>query len=243
MPSFPTNKDNDISLLRKIVENTYEMSSEAGIGALPAGGTTGQVPVKQSNGDYDVAWDTPAGGGDLLSTANLSDLDDIPTALTNLGLDNVDNTSDATKNSASVTLTNKIISLDAALGTDNTFTGTQIVGRNAGATIAQWEAVYPGAAGTWLLADANGTGTYPARGLAAAAGTDGNPLSVVVKGTVRNDAWNWTPGGTIYLSATPGALTQSAPATSGDKVQQIGFALTADIAFFDFASGEYVTVE
>jgi predicted RecA/RadA family phage recombinase len=37
------------------------------------------------------------GGGDLLAANNLDDLDDIPTALTNLGLDAVDNTSDANK--------------------------------------------------------------------------------------------------------------------------------------------------
>ena len=66
-------------------------------------------------------------------------------------------------------------------------------------------------------------------------------MSVLVEGTVRNDAWAWTPGGTIYVSATPGGLTQTPPATSGDKVQQVGFALTADIAFFNFNS-ETVTV-
>jgi hypothetical protein len=37
-------------------------------------------------------------------------------------------------------------------------------------------------------------------------------------------------------------LTQTAPSASGDKVQQVGFALTADIAYFNFASGEYLTV-
>lgn len=134
------------------------------------------------------------------------------------------------------TITSPQVSLTAAHGSDDTYTGTTITGLNAGATIAQWEAVYLDGSSTWQLADANGANTYPARGLAVAAYVSTNPATILVHGTVRNDAWNWTPGGTIYLSGTPGALTQTAPSTSGDKVQQVGFALTADIAFFDFNS-------
>ena len=144
------------------------------------------------------------------------------------------------------TLTNKTLTspkstLTAAHGTDDTWTGTAIVGLNAGATIAQWEAVYLGGSSTWLLADANGSSTYPARGLAVAAYSNTDPATILVHGTVRNDAWSWTPGGTIYLSGTAGGLTQTAPSASGDKVQQVGFALSADVAFFDFAP-TYLTV-
>ena len=138
-------------------------------------------------------------------------------------------------------ITSPQTSLTAAHGSDDTYTGTTITGLNAGATIAQWEAVYLDGSSTWQLADANGTNTYPSRGLAVAAYSSTNPATVLVLGTVRNDAWNWTPGGTIYLSGTPGGLTQTAPSTSGDQVQQVGYALTADIAFFDFNS-TYLTV-
>jgi hypothetical protein len=139
------------------------------------------------------------------------------------------------------TITSPLVSLTAAHGSDDTYTGTTIVGLNAGATIAQWEAVYLDSSSTWQLADANGSSTYPARGLAVAAYSNTNPATILVHGTVRNDAWNWTPGGTIYLSGTAGALTQTAPSASGDKIQQVGFALTADIAFFDMNS-TYLTV-
>lgn len=146
----------------------------------------------------------------------------------------------------SPTITTPIItspqtSLTAAHGSDDTYTGITIVGLNAGATIAQWEAVYLDGSSTWQLADANGSSTYPARGLAVAAYVSTNPATILTYGTVRNDAWNWTPGGAIYLSGTVGALTQTAPSASGDKVQQVGFALTADIAFFDMNS-TYLTV-
>jgi hypothetical protein len=134
------------------------------------------------------------------------------------------------------------INLTAAHAADDLWQGESIIGLNAGATIAQWEAVYLGGSSTWLLADANGSSTYPARGLAVAAYSSSNAAVVITKGTVRNDAWAWTPGGTIYLSTTAGGLTQTAPSATTEKIQQVGFALTADIAHFDFASGEYLTI-
>jgi hypothetical protein len=139
------------------------------------------------------------------------------------------------------TLTNPITTESAALGSDDTYTGNTIVGLNNTGGVTQWDTVYLNGSSQWVLADANGSGTYPARGIATATVATGNATTVIVRGTIRNDSWNWTPGGTIYLSATPGGLTQTAPATSGDQVQQVGFALTADIAYFDLNS-TYVTV-
>jgi hypothetical protein len=140
---------------------------------------------------------------------------------------------------AAATLSSKIITMAAVLGADDTYEGRSITGRNAGATIAQWDAVYLGASFEWLLADANGSGTYPAFGLAAAAGTAGNPLTVVTSGPVRNDAWAWSPG-LIYLSTTAGGLTQTPPSATGDKVQIIGYATSADSMMVD-PSLEYLT--
>jgi hypothetical protein len=139
------------------------------------------------------------------------------------------------------TATAGALNFSRTLGTDDTYHGIGITGINAGATIAQWETVYYDfAAGEWLLADANGVNTFPAQGLAVAAGTDGNALTVMVQGIVRNDAWAWSAG-PIYLSTTAGGLTQTAPSTSGDKVQVVGFALTADVAYFNFNT-TYLTV-
>lgn len=119
----------------------------------------------------------------------------------------------------------------AALTADDTYQGDTITGILAGATIAQWEAVYLASDGTWKLADGNGSGTYPARGLAVAAATSGAALTVVTKGVVRNDAWNWTVGGNVYLSNTAGGLTQTATSTSGERLQALGYAISADKIF------------
>lgn len=136
---------------------------------------------------------------------------------------------------ATQTLTNKTLTTPAinspALthakpGANLTVIGTMINGYNAGATISQFQAVYMGSGGTWLLADADGSGTRQCRGLAAAAGTNGNPMNVLENGIARNDAWTWTPGGDIYLTTTAGTISQTAPASAAD-VRRVGYALSA----------------
>lgn len=134
------------------------------------------------------------------------------------------------------TLTAKQVHLAAVPGTDDAYEGQAITGRNAGATIAQWEAVYLGSGGTWLLADADGSSTQPARGLAVAAYTSGNAAVVLDNGVARNDAWAWTVGGDIYLSTTAGGLTQTAPVTG--FVQKMGYALSADTMRVAIGSSE-----
>lgn len=198
------------------------------------GGGSGDVSGPVSSTDSAVAlWDGT--GGDTLknSVVVINGSGDVT------GVRNLTATGTVDLSAANTVLGNMAFS--GALASDDTYNGPVISGVNAGATVAQWEAVYLSGSSTWLLADANGSGTYPARGLAVTGGTNGNPLSILQVGTVRNNAWDWTPGGTIYLSGTAGALTQTAPNVSGDKVQQVGFAITADIAYFNFNS-ETVTV-
>lgn len=155
---------------------------------------------------------------------------------------NIGSNGSAVTSNATQTLTGKQQLVSGALGTDDTWEGQGVTGLTAGATIAQWEAVYLNSSSTWQLADADGSGTYPAVGLAVAAYSNTNPAIVVTSGTVRNDAWSWTPGGVIYLNTAAGGLTQTAPSASGDKVQQIGRALTADIILLN-VNNEYLTVE
>jgi hypothetical protein len=47
-------------------------------------------------------------------------------------------------------------------------------------------------------------------------------------GIARNDAWTWTPGATIWLSASVGALTATQPAADGDCNQRIATAISDD---------------
>lgn len=141
----------------------------------------------------------------------------------------VDPTADRTVSLPNATGTVMLDSVSASLGTDDTYQGLTVAGLNNSGGVTQWDVVYLNSSSAWVLADANGSGTYPAIGLATATASTGNATTVIYSGTVRNDAWAWTIGGNIYVSAAAGSLTQTAPSTTGDKVQVVGVALTADI--------------
>lgn len=140
------------------------------------------------------------------------------------------------------TINNPKIDLDASNASDDTYSGIQLSGRVAASGgLTQWDCCYINTSSEIALADANGSGTYPAIGLAAGTVSGAAAAIVITHGPVRNDAWSWTVGGVIYLSATAGGLTQTAPSTSGDKVQVIGVAISADEMFVN-PSLDYLTI-
>ncbi len=121
----------------------------------------------------------------------------------------------------------------SALTNDDTWSVVSGV-LTAGEVLALGEAVYlKGADSEVYKALATSIGTMPAIALATCATTDGNPFEFLLRGFMRHDAWNWTPGGLLYIDrTTPGLLTHTAPSTTGDQVQVVGVAITADIIFF-----------
>lgn len=185
--------------------------AELGVAVLAPDETTHRLQLSNNNGSFENV--VTSGSTDTLSAKTLT----------------------------APVVNNPTIILAASPSVDDTYQGTVISGLNNSGGVTQWDAVYLNSSSQWVIADANGTGTYPARGLAIATATTGNAVSVLVHGVVRNDAWAWTVGAPIYLSTTAGGLTQTAPSASGDKVQVVGFALSADVAFFDFNS-TYLTV-
>lgn len=57
---------------------------------------------------------------------------------------------------------------------------------------------------------------------------------VLLRGFYRNDTlFALTVGGLLYLSATAGVLTQTAPSTSTQTVRMVGQAITADLIYFN----------
>lgn len=118
-------------------------------GAVPAGGTTGQVLKKINADDYNLQWGTAAGGGDMLAANNLSDVVSAVAAITNLGINTTANQTDSS-NKRFVTDAEKIklSNLSGANSGDN-------------ATNAQYSSDYRAAnfiAGTNYLAP-NGNGS------------------------------------------------------------------------------------
>lgn len=195
------------------------------------------VTITNGNGTITIASSGTGGGGTWGSiTGTLSDQTDLQTALDDKvaadGGTLVDGTLSGTTTAGVISATSVNtghVDLSLALSTDNTYVGFTLTNGNAGENISQWDWVYLGSGGTWFKADANGSSTYPSCGIAVATVTTGNPATVLVFGAARHDAWSWTPAGTIYLSTTAGEATQTAPSTSGDKIQTLGRAFSADI--------------
>ena len=123
------------------------------------------------------------------------------------------------------------IKIEEALATDLTWCGTTCDG-TAGEVLAQFDVCYLKNDGKYWKADADAAATMPVIAIATAAiGADASGVFLLM-GFVRKDAWVWTIGGLLYASTDPGALTQTAPAGTGDQVQVVGVALTADIILF-----------
>jgi hypothetical protein len=80
-------------------------------------------------------------------------------------------------------------------------------------------------------ADADAEASMPCVAMATETGT--GTKDVLLRGYVRDDSWDWTPGGLIYVSTTQGGLTQTAPSGAGDVVQVVGWAWSADIMVFE----------
>ena len=84
-----------------------------------------------------------------------------------------------------------------------------------------------------ILADADvgSQAAMPCIGVAASAttGSGTENIEVLVLGAMRYDTYNFTVGGDVFVSATAGALTTTAPSTDGHYVQKVGIGMSADI--------------
>jgi len=78
--------------------------------------------------------------------------------------------------------------------------------------------------------DADSDLTMPCRMLALESGAGSK--KVLIKGQICNTSWDWSSG-TVWVSLTTGEITQTLPSETGDQVQEIGYALSADTIFFD----------
>lgn len=92
-------------------------------------------------------------------------------------------------------------------------------------------ALYQASDGNWEEADADALATMPCRALALETGT--GTKKILRRGWIRKDAWSWTPGAPVYVDTTTGGLTQTKPSGTGDQVQIVGYAETADILDFN----------
>ena len=123
--------------------------------------------------------------------------------------------------------------------TTGTITSTDFIGplngpvqftakNTSGGTITMGQAIaiigISGNTPTVTLADADAT-TMPAFGLAATTGTNNLDIEITTFGSlhgVKTDYTGWVVGQPLYISTTPGVLTNVAPAGEAAKIQNIG---------------------
>jgi hypothetical protein len=129
----------------------------------------------------------------------------------------------------------KSFPLEATLATDHSWSGVTFRGTVDTNTVGFGGVLALAADGHWDDADSDAASTSWTLAMALEAGTGANKLLLKV-GFVRDDSWNWTLGtgsaNTLYVS-TEGQMTQTAPSGSGDQVQVVGHAVTANSIFFN----------
>jgi len=95
------------------------------------------------------------------------------------------------------------------------------------------DAIYISANDTGLPADASAIATARVIGIAQGAVAQTSTGDVQLLGEITGVGSAWTAGSPVYLSETTGALTQTAPTTSGAVIIQLGIAINATDLLID----------
>jgi len=117
--------------------------------------------------------------------------------------------------------------------TGNYMTSGLLSKLTAGTALSFGNVCYVGPDGKMELASNATSATVPAIGIVSSQGIleDGTG-KFLLHGFLRDDSSTWSSGGMLYLS-TGGALTQTAPAVSGEQIQWMGIAIAANIIYFN----------
>lgn len=122
--------------------------------------------------------------------------------------------------------------LDLVIPTTNTGMGL-VIENYASDTLSYGSAVSLYTSnGRWSLAHAGASQSYrwPCVGFSLGAYSSGTMAKVLIKGVMYNSGWSLSPGLDVYLSnASYGAVTHTAPTTSGHIISPVGQALGSKV--------------
>jgi len=123
------------------------------------------------------------------------------------------------------------IQMLAALPADGDWCGHTVLG-TAGENLALSDVVYLKSDGKLWKANATDTSKMPAKAMATAVILAGAEGVFLLDGFLRRDAWTMTVGAVLYVHTVVGSINPTPPATSGNQVQRVAIAVTADIVNF-----------
>ena len=122
---------------------------------------------------------------------------------------------------------------------NNSANGLMIQG-TAGEALGFDDLVYMKSDGKFWKAQANSSTTMACIGMSMSSTGANGAVTVLLQGTFRSDALTFTVGsgypssGFIWVSAaTAGLATSTQPATTGNQLQVVGYALTSHIGYFN----------
>ncbi len=114
---------------------------------------------------------------------------------------------------------------------DQSYSGTTIEG-TAGETLAFGDFIYFDFSFLkWKKASASAYTTARCKGISVSTMAQDSTGTILLEGTIRNDAWNWTASD-VWLSTSAGQASNTPPSTTGEQILFIGTALDADILLF-----------
>jgi len=129
--------------------------------------------------------------------------------------------------------TDTTLILTNALGSDHNYSG-EVDTQPVGESVVFGDLLYFNWTDKeWKKSDADTVATMPGLRIALESKTDGQNCLMLVKGYIRDDSAFEFAGAMIYTSVTPGAMSSTAPTETGDQIQRVGVAKSADILFFD----------
>lgn len=124
------------------------------------------------------------------------------------------------------------IALVPAPATDHTVSGT-IVTLTAAENLVFGDFCYVNSSGKLAKADADAIATSGCVAMAVESINADATGKFLLSGVARDDTWNWTVGGLIFLSTTAGGATQIQPSGTDDVIQILGVATHADRMLFN----------
>lgn len=226
LPNAATTGD----LLTATSANTIGVIADVAVGAYLRSGGVGTIPLWST-----LILPNAATTGDILAATSANTVGVITagaagTVLTGNG---------AGAASTFQTLANTVLAIP---GTNLTASGVQTSAFQAGGTITAGDLVILNSSSQWVQTDANASSTYA--GLLAVSlesKTVGQAMLVALPGSiVRNTAWAWTPGATLYISETAATITATQPTTTDAVIRVVGYAVDADDIYF-IPSGSWIT--